>query len=458
MNSITAYINVQERLLIGFPAMPNVVDSMIAAVKSSAKNSNPGFHTFSIEMLAGESGNIQVKHEGELEDGIELFVYAAANDDKLISTVLDAFGIEISKVSVSDVSGLAKENGNLYVMFNVEHDESEIDTASMTKIGEFLKSNPKAVSIQMSSNPQIAAEPIGSLLRRKSEANLQDYPETFDNGLFAIPTDIRKVFPMLTAPFRIPEIIKKVTLFLSGRSGSGKTTFAEKFAHYYNADYVFVNCVMITNPKNWVYTQTVREGENGASVTDYEYTELTKALMVKTDKPLVVLMDEANRLSTENANPLVSILGNQAILDLGVGKTYCFADNRPVVFIITANVGSKYAGTDLIDNAVWNRFDLKVSMTPLTADQMANLLIKTFEGHIEAVEARKVANLIAKVSDIVDEKGGAEISARQLLTLVKTYLLAGVNKQDAYNYVIVQHAPKALHATLLAEAKNSQFI
>lgn len=105
------------------------------------------------------------------------------------------------------------------------------------------------------------------------------------------------------------------------------------------------------------------------------FNQSSFAKAIQTENAIIVL-DELTRISHDGLNILIPVVDpTQRYLRLDE------AENTPVIpvaesvsFIATANIGSEYTATRVLDKAMSARFPVKIEMSPLTRDELLQLI------------------------------------------------------------------------------------
>jgi midasin (ATPase involved in ribosome maturation) len=223
-----------------------------------------------------------------------------------------------------------------------------------------------------------------------SVANIQ-----FIGGDYWLPKDVVNFIPIVE---NIVEARNKVNIMTLGESGSGKTTFAIKLAEHLEYNYSYVNAYDITDPNQWFSKETAHKG-----TTKTKGINLHTAL--KTGRS-VVLIDEINRVSTDLANPLMSVLDNRNEFQVD-GVIHKLADK--LIIVASANIGFGYFGTFSMDMALKNRFTYTLKFGDLPDDVAIHLLKEKFGFKLS--EANRLFCIFDDLRAIIrNDKNGINVS------------------------------------------------
>ena len=233
------------------------------------------------------------------------------------------------------------------------------------------------------------------------------YPEP--DPLFVVP---EKVAAELKAIHALSQI-HPVNVLVTGFPGGGKTTLGIQLAALAKRPCVVVDCGTLSEASEWFSTTTLEETEKGI------ITRTTESAFVRgVETPgTIAILDEANRAENEKVlNVLMPWLDERKMawveplkrnVKVAVG----------VIFFATLNEGAFFAGTNVVDRAVRDRFrEIYLPYPPATVEAeilMHKTKIGTEEAHLLADFAARVRN-----NPKIDQK----ISTRQLLTAAENML------------------------------------
>lgn len=182
-------------------------------------------------------------------------------------------------------------------------------------------------------------------LKPKAEEKAVDLFASYEwiRGVWVQP-DMRPMFPVLNNVLANGE---HINVLLTGPSGYGKTTFFQAIADYFEIPLLYVNCATITDTKAWFGSHEARDGS-----THFIPSEFTKFIE---QGNCVIVLDEANRLEPWLSNSLMPILDHRRATEVH-GMQIKAAPG--IIFGLTMNIGSRYAGTSIVDAAFMNRIDI----------------------------------------------------------------------------------------------------
>ena len=169
--------------------------------------------------------------------------------------------------------------------------------------------------------------------------------------------------------YLLRNIIKGKNIMMTGPSGCGKTDVTFKAAKTLDREVIYFNLGATQDPRSTLIGNTHYSKDTG--------TYFSESLFVSAiQKPnTVILLDELSRAHPEAWNILMTVLDPiQRYLRLDEksdSPTIKVADG--VSFIATANIGSEYTATRIIDRALLDRFAI-LEMDVLSYEQEYQLL------------------------------------------------------------------------------------
>lgn len=206
----------------------------------------------------------------------------------------------------------------------------------------------------------------------------------------------------------IRNIKKHVNTMIVGMTGCGKTTVIKIACERLGIPLHIFDMGSMIDPISSLLG--VHRLEDGKSI--FDYAKFTQVIQ----EPCVILLDELNRASLACNNVLFPCLDDRRKLSIEIacGKGVREIGVHPeVTFIATANIGSEYSGTQVMDRALVNRFfPLELGYIPTNEEEQ--VLIKR-----TGIEADK-SKLIVKVADNIrslsrKEEISSSLSIRETL-------------------------------------------
>jgi MoxR-like ATPase len=169
--------------------------------------------------------------------------------------------------------------------------------------------------------------------------------------------------------YLVRSAVRARNIMMTGPAGSGKTMAAKALVEALKRPFYYFNLGATQDPRAALIGNT---HFNKASGTYFSESAFVKA--IKTPYA-VILLDELSRSHPEAANILMTVLDQtQRYLRLDE------QDNSPIVkvaegvtFIATANIGSEYTATRVMDRALLDRF-VRIEIDTLDAESEFKLL------------------------------------------------------------------------------------
>jgi len=174
-------------------------------------------------------------------------------------------------------------------------------------------------------------------------------------------------------------------LLLTGPSGSGKTEGLRRLAEKAGLPFYKMDCATITTEDKWIgHKEIDHEG------TKFVLSEHLKWLEGKDHEPGIVCYDELTRVHPSRLNVVLPILdGSQAIFVPDLGD---YVKVHPQTIIVaTANIGTAFGGTYVMDRALRERFNFTLERTFPPVDEEVKVL-STSTG-IEADKAKVLVDI-----------------------------------------------------------------
>lgn len=195
--------------------------------------------------------------------------------------------------------------------------------------------------------------------------------------------------------FAIRSVIRGDNLLIQGDSGFGKTLLANILAQVFGRPFYYFNLGATQDARSTLIGNTHFSKDKG--------TYVAEALFVKAIQTpnAIILLDEVSRAHEDAHNILMTVLDKK--------QRYLRIDERPdtptikvadgVTFIGTANVGSEYTATRVIDRAFLDRCSVLV-MPHLTKEQEVELLSELFPT-LDPYDVNAIASIAAATREEV---------------------------------------------------------
>ena len=189
--------------------------------------------------------------------------------------------------------------------------------------------------------------------------------------------------------YLVRSALRGKNIMMVGPAGCGKTQAAKALPAATNRPFFYFNLGATQDPRSTLIGNThFKDGE-----TTFDESAFVKAIQTP---DAVVLLDELSRAHPEAWNILMTVLDE--------GQRYLRLDedvNAPTIhvasgvsFIATANIGTEYTSTRVIDRAIMDRFEI-IEVDILSMSQEKSLLKYKFGNRVSD-------DLIHAVADIAD--------------------------------------------------------
>ena len=217
-------------------------------------------------------------------------------------------------------------------------------------------------------------------------------------------------------------------ILVTGPTGCGKTELAAHLAATLHRP-MYVACVsQCVEPLDLIGAKGVANG-----ATFFKESAFVKA--IEQDMSIVVL-DEINRASASILNLLIPLLDHRGSFyveeldrEVKVGKG--------VVFVATANLGSEFAGTYKLDEALISRFPFRYEADFLSMEDEATMLEK--KTGVTTETAKVLAKLAADLRSKATGFGSTldrSLSTRQVIATAEL-IATGVSTMEAINVCVL---------------------
>ena len=201
------------------------------------------------------------------------------------------------------------------------------------------------------------------------------------------PTEL--VMDELKWKYLCRSVLRNKNVMLVGPAGTGKTYTAQSVAKGIERPFYFFNLGASQDPRGMLIGNTHFKKDEG---TFFSTSLFVKAIQTEN---AVILLDELSRAHPEAWNILMTVLDeSQRYLRLDE------QDGSPTIkvakgvsFIATANVGSEYTSTRIMDRALMDRFVI-IEVQSLDKDGEVNMLTKMFPA--------ADPDMIDKIAEIAD--------------------------------------------------------
>lgn len=265
-------------------------------------------------------------------------------------------------------------------------------------------------------------------------------------------------------------VVRGKNIMMTGPSGCGKTLAVQSIANVLSdRKFFFFNMGSTSDPRSSLIGNTHYNKERG--------TYVAEALFVKAiQQPnAIIMLDEITRANPDAWNILITVLDEN--------QRYLRIDERPdtptikvakgVTFIATANIGTEYTATRVLDRAMTDRFSVIVEMEPLSAEDEHALLTNAYPDMKPAVidaisdiaghTRQQIKSEDPKISTIISSRSTMELAGLMFdgFTLEESAEVAiyplysntgGIDSERTYMKQLVQ---KYLYVDQDADTKDS---
>ena len=188
-------------------------------------------------------------------------------------------------------------------------------------------------------------------------------------SIFLKPTNL--IISDLKWKYLMRSVLRGKNIMMTGPSGTGKTLSVQSVAKALDGrPFFYFNLGATTDPRSTLIGNTHFSKDKGTFVADALFVQA-----IQTENA-IILMDELTRATPDAWNILMSVLDEN--------QRYLRIDERPdtptikvatgVTFIATANIGSEYTSTRVLDRAILDRFSAIVEMNYMSITDETNLL------------------------------------------------------------------------------------
>lgn len=174
--------------------------------------------------------------------------------------------------------------------------------------------------------------------------------------------------PELTWKFAVRNVLRQENILLVGMAGSAKTLTAQTLAHSLGRPFFNIPLGSTQDPRSALIGNTHYNKERGTYFSESYFVSA-----IQTENA-VILLDELSRAHPEVWNILMPVLDIQRTLRLEEKENSAVVKvAKGVSFIATANIGSQYSSTRVLDRALLDRFTL-VEVATLNSETEYELL------------------------------------------------------------------------------------
>lgn len=274
-------------------------------------------------------------------------------------------------------------------------------------------------------------EPAGESVNESTvvSGSAHSAPMTLDRDIADWQLDTYYISPRARLGFGVAyqmlktDAYRSVKIMMTGASGLGKTTVAQKFAEFIGFGFLRVNCATMLSTTDWFGLMSVEE-QNGAPITRFVPSEFAA---VAQRGNCVIVLDEINRISPEIHNSLFPLLDDSQATNV-YGIDIALGPN--VIIVGTANIGLNYTGVFPLDQALVNRFELTLEMEYLPFDVEIDVLRAAYP----TVSCDAITQIVA----VAKELRLLDVVCSTRTTLLTARMVAsGLTVRQAYEFSVV---------------------
>lgn len=192
-------------------------------------------------------------------------------------------------------------------------------------------------------------------------------------------------------------VYRRKNILFVGHTRCGKTKAIQSVARVLNAPFFAFNLGSTQDARATIVGNMTFKKETG---TVFHRSQFAKA--IDTDDA-VILLDELTRASHDAWNILMPVLDpTQRVLRLDEQEDSAVVKVKDVCFAASANIGSEYTATKVLDKAMAARFPVKVEMLPLARNELLDL-VNVLHPRVNTEERSPMWNLCDIASKTVAE-------------------------------------------------------
>jgi|TARA_R100000084_G_scaffold46250_1_gene19020 nitric oxide reductase NorQ protein len=232
--------------------------------------------------------------------------------------------------------------------------------------------------------------------------------------------------------YLIRSVARGKNIMMVGPAGCGKTQAAKCLPDAIKRPFFYFNLGSTQDPRATLIGNTHFKNNE----TMFNESAFVKAIQTENS---IILLDELSRAHPEAWNILMTVLDE--------GQRYLRLDedlDAPVIkvakgvsFIATANIGTEYTSTRVLDRALMDRFEI-IEVDILSLEQETTLLSKRFGKKIEA----KFIEAVADIADCTRKEWRSEEG--KLSTMVSTRMTVRVCELLADGFTLQEAAEVAI--------------
>lgn len=219
-------------------------------------------------------------------------------------------------------------------------------------------------------------------------------------------------------------------LMVTGPAGAGKTSMGLYLAAVYKRPVLIMDCQNIREPRDWF-------GQRHAKAGDTYWKDARFVRCVEQGNHVIVI-DEINRTAPTVNNTLLPLLDE---------RRFTYVEERGdvvrvgkgTIFFATMNEGANFTGTNVVDDALSDRFTRRLEVQFLKPAQEADVIVK--RTGLSKAEAKRIADVGAAIRNKSQAFGGTltkTLSTRRLVDAARDFKRIGAK---ALEFSITNHFP-----------------
>ena len=302
-----------------------------------------------------------------------------------------------------------------------------IDAAIMN--GEALKynhENGRGKRIKMSELPHENHIPTTKVETKEMDPVL----ELIKNAASIKPADLEMTD--VKWKYLVRSAVRGKNIMMVGPAGCGKTQAAKALPEATNRPFFYFNLGATQDPRATLIGNThFKDGQ-----TVFDSSAFVKAIQTEN---AVILCDELSRAHPEAWNILMTVLDE--------GQRYLRLDedvNAPLIkvapgvsFIATANIGTEYTSTRVIDRALMDRFEI-IEVDILSKEQEEALLTKRYGHQVNET----LIHAVADIASVTRKEWRSEVG--KLTTMISTRMTVRICELLADGFNLVEASEVAI--------------
>ena len=256
--------------------------------------------------------------------------------------------------------------------------------------------------VEMQEYTDMLVKPMNTDIAETIVENPTEHKDVIDfihkDGMELKPANL--IMNELKWKYLLRSAVRARNIMMTGPAGSGKTMAAKALVSALKRPFFYFNLGATQDPRAALIGNTHFNKSTGTYFSESAFIKAIKTPYA------VVLLDELSRAHPEAANILMTVLDQtQRYLRLDE------QDNSPIVevakgvtFVATANIGSEYTATRVMDRALLDRF-VTIEVDTLNAEQEYELLNMLYPDTNQA-DLKAVAEIASHTRDQVKSEVG----------------------------------------------------